>query len=426
MRCLAERPTELTAEVRRRQAGDPSEVPHAERFGVARIGQILRSQEMTSGRHHGRQSRTGEDPSPRDHRRRDVLRYSTRAESLPRILPPAIPACRVYGPAPHRLLERRWRRGQDLTRSRTPSPTRQVATSGPSPPSGAGRTRPCCGGSASSRPTAARIWRRRSGCRSCAPSTPSMAASRSSAAWFFTIARRRAIDSGRRRRRRPQVVGLEGVDAPHPVDMSEVVAGDAAVEAAITLLRQLRPDQAEVVALRVIGGLTVPETAAVVGRSDTAVRVLCHRGLRTLATCFTTDLVARAAHERRDPGDRGGHRAAARWRRRRFPACLVPGLAAARGGGPAAGNARRARPRRRGDGDVPRRSAPGPAPVGGRPAPVGRDQGRGRRRSAQRHLGDRRGGRRPATRTGAGDRRRRLRPGGHQRPGPRYARRRAR
>ena len=114
-------------------------------------------------------------------------------------------------------------------------------------------------------------------------------------AWFFTIARRRAIDSGRRRRRRPQVVGLEGVDAPHPVDMSEVLAGDAAVEAAIALLRQLRPDQAEVVALRVIGGLTVPETAAVVGRSDTAVRVLCHRGLRTLATCFTTDLVARGS-----------------------------------------------------------------------------------------------------------------------------------
>jgi RNA polymerase sigma-70 factor (ECF subfamily) len=114
-------------------------------------------------------------------------------------------------------------------------------------------------------------------------------------AWFFTIARRRAIDSGRRRRRRPQVVGLEGIDAPVPTDMSETLAGEAAVEAAIALLRQLRPDQAEVVALRVIGGLTVAETAAVVSRSDTAVRVLCHRGLRTLAACFTTDLAARGS-----------------------------------------------------------------------------------------------------------------------------------
>src|SRR3954470_21880680 len=40
-------------------------------------------------------------------------------------------------------------------------------------------------------------------------------------AWFFTIARRRAIDAGRRRQRRPQVVGLDGVDACHPIDMSE-------------------------------------------------------------------------------------------------------------------------------------------------------------------------------------------------------------
>jgi RNA polymerase sigma-70 factor (ECF subfamily) len=114
-------------------------------------------------------------------------------------------------------------------------------------------------------------------------------------AWFFTIARRRAIDSGRRRRRRPQVVGLDGIDAPVPTDMSDVVAGEAAVEAAIALLRQLRPDQAEVVALRVIAGLTVSETAAVVGRSHTAVRVLCHRGLHTLAACVTTDLVARGS-----------------------------------------------------------------------------------------------------------------------------------
>ena len=112
-------------------------------------------------------------------------------------------------------------------------------------------------------------------------------------AWFFTIAHRRAIDAGRRRQRRPQVVELDGIDAPILTDMSDMVAGEAAVEAAIALLRQLRPDQAEVVALRVIAGLTVPETAAVVGRSDTAVRVLCHRGLRALATRVSSDLVAR-------------------------------------------------------------------------------------------------------------------------------------
>ncbi len=110
-------------------------------------------------------------------------------------------------------------------------------------------------------------------------------------AWFFTIARRRAIDAGRRRQRRPQTVPLDGVDAPYPVDLIANVTGDAAVEAAIAVLRQLRPDQAEVVALRVIGGLTVAEVAAVVGRSDSAVRVMCHRGLRTLAHLVDVDLV---------------------------------------------------------------------------------------------------------------------------------------
>jgi len=111
-------------------------------------------------------------------------------------------------------------------------------------------------------------------------------------AWFFTIARRRAVDGARHRQRRPRTVGLDGVDVPQPIELSEALAGEAAVATAIGLLRSLRPDQAEVVALRIIAGLTVPETAAVVGRSDAAVRLLCHRGLRTLAKHLGRDLVA--------------------------------------------------------------------------------------------------------------------------------------
>jgi RNA polymerase sigma-70 factor (ECF subfamily) len=56
-----------------------------------------------------------------------------------------------------------------------------------------------------------------------------------------------------------------------------------AVEAALSLLQLLTPDQREVVALRVITGMSVRETAAVVNKSAGAVRVLCHRGLRVLA-----------------------------------------------------------------------------------------------------------------------------------------------
>jgi RNA polymerase sigma-70 factor, ECF subfamily len=101
--------------------------------------------------------------------------------------------------------------------------------------------------------------------------------------WVFTIARRRAIDWGRNRHRRPATIELDGVDLATVIDPGELIAGEVAVETAIALLRQLHPDQAEVVALRVIAGLTVPETAAIVNKSDGAVRVLCHRGLRALA-----------------------------------------------------------------------------------------------------------------------------------------------
>jgi RNA polymerase sigma-70 factor (ECF subfamily) len=111
--------------------------------------------------------------------------------------------------------------------------------------------------------------------------------------WVFTIARRRAIDWGRNRRRQPTTVELDGVDIPAAIDPSEVISGEVAVETAIAMLRKLHPDQAEVVALRVIAGFTVPETAAVVNKSDGAVRVLCHRGLRSLARRLQRDLETR-------------------------------------------------------------------------------------------------------------------------------------
>jgi RNA polymerase sigma-70 factor (ECF subfamily) len=108
--------------------------------------------------------------------------------------------------------------------------------------------------------------------------------------WVFTMAHRRAIDWARRRRRRLHAPLPDGVDPPSANDASEAVWAATAVEAAVALLRRLKPDQAEVVALRVIGGLTVAETAAVVDKSEGAVRVLCHRGLRALERHVVADI----------------------------------------------------------------------------------------------------------------------------------------
>ena len=49
------------------------------------------------------------------------------------------------------------------------------------------------------------------------------------------------------------------------------------------MLAVLSPDQAEVVLLRVVGGLRVSQVAELLGKRPGTVRVLQHRGLRRLA-----------------------------------------------------------------------------------------------------------------------------------------------
>ena len=51
----------------------------------------------------------------------------------------------------------------------------------------------------------------------------------------------------------------------------------------MALIRQLSPDQAEVILLRVLAGLDVGQVAKILGKRAGAVRVLQHRGLRKLA-----------------------------------------------------------------------------------------------------------------------------------------------
>lgn len=48
------------------------------------------------------------------------------------------------------------------------------------------------------------------------------------------------------------------------------------------MLRVLAPDRAEAVALRIFSGLSVAEIGAVMGKSEAAVRMLMHRGIRDL------------------------------------------------------------------------------------------------------------------------------------------------
>ena len=116
--------------------------------------------------------------------------------------------------------------------------------------------------------------------------------SRQFRAWMFTIARHRLIDWRRREARRrsvaltPEVLGEYRAEDDPAVTALDVLRADAAV----ALVRACLPrDQAEVILLRVLGGLDVAEVAAIVRKSPGNVRVLQHRGLRRLAEQITDE-----------------------------------------------------------------------------------------------------------------------------------------
>lgn len=121
--------------------------------------------------------------------------------------------------------------------------------------------------------------------------------------WLFTIARRRVLDERRWRRRHPaDPLVADRVEPAAPWSgepgVAEIVeAHEEALDLLGRLARTLPAAQRDAVLLRVIAGLTVAETAAVLGRSPAAVSVLTHRALRRLAAtlgenggaCSTTD-----------------------------------------------------------------------------------------------------------------------------------------
>jgi RNA polymerase sigma-70 factor (ECF subfamily) len=101
------------------------------------------------------------------------------------------------------------------------------------------------------------------------------------------------IDHHRATARRPRTKTLQATEGDQyegPVDLpasddtaGEVIAAVAADEAVRRIVALLPTDQAEVVLLRVVGGLPVEDVAAITGKRPGTVRVLQHRALRRLA-----------------------------------------------------------------------------------------------------------------------------------------------
>ena len=103
--------------------------------------------------------------------------------------------------------------------------------------------------------------------------------------WLYRVAQRNVIDHLRARSRRPdeELTDLPPEELTAEGDPSVTVEGWDTLDRIRQALEQLSPDQAEVLRLRLIAGLSAPEAAIVIGKTEGAVRALQHRGVATLA-----------------------------------------------------------------------------------------------------------------------------------------------
>lgn len=102
--------------------------------------------------------------------------------------------------------------------------------------------------------------------------------------WVFTIAHRRLVDDRRRAGRRPRPASLEPGDVERYSTRSaeHEALRRLGTERVRLLCDRLVPDQRDVLLLRLIGGLTVDEVAAALGRTEGAVKQLQRRAILAL------------------------------------------------------------------------------------------------------------------------------------------------
>jgi RNA polymerase sigma-70 factor, ECF subfamily len=110
-------------------------------------------------------------------------------------------------------------------------------------------------------------------------------------AWLVTIARNLVADHFKSSRFRLEVTTGEMLDANEversPEDsVLERLSNDALIDA----VRRLNPQQQECVTLRFLHGLTVAETARIMGKNEGAIKTLQYRAVRTLARLMPDDV----------------------------------------------------------------------------------------------------------------------------------------
>jgi RNA polymerase sigma-70 factor (ECF subfamily) len=110
----------------------------------------------------------------------------------------------------------------------------------------------------------------------------------------FSVAHARAVDDARRRSRRPTSFSYDPEYDDRVTGSAEQIAVQSLeAERAIELMQELNEDQRAVITLRIIGDLSLEETAEVTGKTVASVKQLQRRGLLRLRALMAATEVAR-------------------------------------------------------------------------------------------------------------------------------------
>jgi RNA polymerase sigma-70 factor (ECF subfamily) len=110
-------------------------------------------------------------------------------------------------------------------------------------------------------------------------------------AWFITIARNIVLDHLKSARHRLELTTADTVEGKEHAESTETaVLNLLQSERLMAAVRQLGDEQRECIMLRFVQGLSVSETANVMGKNDGAIKALQHRAVRKLADLVGSDL----------------------------------------------------------------------------------------------------------------------------------------
>ena len=102
-------------------------------------------------------------------------------------------------------------------------------------------------------------------------------------AWLVTIARNIVLDHVKSSRYRLEVTTADMRDADRATDGPEDAVVAHLTNGAARRVQQLGSEQQECIVLRFLHGLSVAETAQIMGKKDGAIKALQHRAVRRLA-----------------------------------------------------------------------------------------------------------------------------------------------